>query len=343
MKSHFVSELTAEQTVTSFFLVCEKEVRSGQTGKPYLRLALGDRTGTVEARMWENFEKDAANFSRDDFLKVRARVELYRGRHQLIIEQMRRAELTEIEVADYYPHTSQDIEKMFGELREFASGIVNPWLKRLVASVIEDPDIQPRLKRAPAAKSMHHAYIGGLLEHVVSLCRLCRAVCLQYPEADADLVMTGAILHDIGKVDELTYERSIGYSTEGQLLGHIVIELETVTKKIDAIENFPRELKTIVQHLLISHHGKYEFGSPKLPMLREAVLLHYCDDLDSKMGAIRTTLSTCRTDEEWTERNPALDRRLLRLERYLNGKQPTPAGAAQLPLMPAGGDEKKDA
>ncbi len=342
MKSNFVSELAADQTVTSFFLVCEKEIRTGQAGKPYLRLALGDRTGTVEARMWENFEKDAAGFSRDDFVKVQARVETYRGRHQLIIERVRRAESTEVEVVDYYPHTTQDIEALFTELREFCAGIGNPWLRRLVAGVIEDPEIQPRLKRAPAAKSMHHAYIGGLLEHVVSLCRLCRAVCAQYPEADADLVLTGAMLHDIGKIDELTYERSIGYSTAGQLLGHIVIELEMVTKKLDAIEDFPRELKIIVQHLLISHHGKYEFGSPKLPMLREAVLLHYCDDLDSKMAAVRATLSTCRTDDEWTDRNAALDRRLLRLERYLNGQPATPAGAEQLPLMLAGDAAKKE-
>jgi 3'-5' exoribonuclease len=170
---------------------------------------------------------------------------------------------------------------------------------------------------------MHHAYYGGLLEHVLSLCNLCRVVLGHYPEADSDLLLSGAVLHDVGKLKELRYERSLGYTDEGQLLGHILIEYELVTKKIDAIEGFPPLLKTLVQHMLVAHHGQYEFGSPKLPMFREALLLHYLDDLDSKMGAIRVALDTDQGEGNWTAFSGALERRLLRSDRFLRGSGAT--------------------
>ena len=332
MKPAYVADLAADQTITSYFLVCEKEVRATREGKPFLRLELGDRTGIVEARMWENFEEAAGTIARDDFVKVQARVELYRNRTQLAVDRLRRAEPGEVDPADYFPRTAEDIEQLYGRLREFVASVGNPWLKRLLESFVGDPEIAPKLKRAPAAKTMHHAYLGGLLEHIVSLCGLCRAVAARYPEADADLLLAGAVLHDIGKVHELSYERSFNYTTEGQLLGHIVLELELVNKKIAAIEGFPAELKTLVQHLLISHHGQYEFGSPKLPMFREAVMLHYLDDLDSKMGAMRATLASETGEGEWTAWNAALERRLLRVERYLQNEPSSKDGPAQLSL-----------
>ncbi len=339
MKPAYVADLVADQTITSFFLVHEKEIRATREGKPYLRLELGDRTGTVEARMWENFESAAGTIERDDFVKVQGRVEVYRNKTQLSLDRLRRAELGEVDPADYFPHTTEDVEKLYSQLCEFVASVGNPWLKRLLEGVVEDPEIVPKLKRAPAAKTIHHAYLGGLIEHIVSLCGLCHAVAMHYPEADADLLMTGAILHDIGKIDELSYERSFSYTIEGQLLGHIVLELEIITKKIDAIEGFPRELKTLVQHLLISHHGQYVFGSPKLPMFREAVMLHYLDDLDSKMGAMRTTLASEKGEGDWTAWSAALERRLLRIERYRRGdeaERDSPESPVQLSLEPSG-------
>jgi 3'-5' exoribonuclease len=336
MKPAYVVDLEADQTITSFFLVHEKEIRATREGKPYLRLELGDRTGTVEARMWENFEAAAEAIARDDFVKVQARVEVYRNRTQLALDRLRRAEPGEVDPADYFPHTSEDVDKLYAQLREYVAAIGHPWLKRLVESVVEDPEIVPKLKRAPAAKTIHHAYLGGLLEHMVSLCGLCRAVAGRYPETDADLLLTGAVLHDIGKIDELSYERSFGYTTEGRLLGHIILELELITKKMDAIEGFPGELKTLVKHLLISHHGQYAFGSPKLPMFREAVMLHYLDDLDSKMGSMRATLASEKGEGDWSAWSAALERRLLRIDRYVRGEAPEEESPAQLSLEPTG-------
>jgi len=167
---------------------------------------------------------------------------------------------------------------------------------------------------------MHHAYLGGLLEHVIGLCGLAKQIAAHYPELDVDLLLTAAILHDVGKLDELCYERAIGYTVEGQLLGHIVMELETVSRAVDAIEGFPANLKTVVQHLLISHHGQYEFGSPKLPMIREAMAFHYMDDLDSKLAAVRAALAVDSGDPEWSAYSGALGRKFLRLDEFLNTK-----------------------
>jgi 3'-5' exoribonuclease len=304
MKPCVVSNLQDGQTITSHFLVCEKEIRATREGKSYLRLELGDATGRVEARMWEGFEKSAAGYQQDDFVKVQGRVESYRNKLQLMIDKIRRAEESEVDPSDFFPHTKEDVVQLYARLLEIVAMVGNPWLRELLDSVVQDPDLIPKWKRAPAAKVMHHAFFGGLLEHVVSLCGLCLAALKHYPEANADLLLTGAVLHDVGKLQELSYERSLGYTDEGQLLGHIMLEYELVTRKIDAIAGFPPALKTLVQHMLIAHHGKYEFGSPKLPMFREALLLHYLDDLDSKMAAVRSALESergtgPRTTERW--------------------------------------------
>jgi len=317
MKQAFVSDLQSDQNITSYFLVCEKEIRSTRDGKPYLRLELGDRTGTIEARMWDGFERDAASFQRDDFVKVQARVESYRSKLQIAIDKIRRAEEDEVDAADFFAHTPENVDQLYAKLLAFVASVKNPWLRRLLESVVQDPEIVPRLKRAPAAKVMHHAYLGGLLEHVISLCGLAKQIAAHYPELDVDLLLTAAILHDVGKLDELCYERAISYTVEGQLLGHIMMEFETVSRAMDAIEGFPANLKTVVQHLLISHHGQYEFGSPKLPMIREALAFHYLDDLDSKLAAARAALALDSGEPEWSAYSGALGRKFLRLDEFL--------------------------
>ncbi len=320
MKTSFVTDLGTEQTVTTYFLVHEKEIRNTREGKQYLRLELGDRSGTIEARMWDQFEAIAKEFGRDDFVKVQARVEIYRNRPQLALQQVRRARPEEVDLADFLPHTKEDVGKLWAQLLEDANLVEDPWLKKLVNAILSDPAVAVRYKRAPAAKVMHHAYIGGLLEHVVGLCGLAKQVARHYAELSLDLLLTVAILHDVGKLDELCYDRAIGYTTEGQLLGHIVMELETVSKAMDALEGFPANLKTVVQHLLISHHGQYEFGSPKLPMIREAMVFHYLDDMDSKMAAARAALATESGEEQWSTYSPALGRKFLRLDEFLKAR-----------------------
>jgi len=324
MKTPLVSDLNSEQHITTFFLVCEKEIRNTREGKPYLRLELGDRSGTIEARMWDQFETAAKGINRDDFVKVQARVEIYKNRPQLSVIQVRLAKPEEIDLADFLPQSKADVAKLYEELLAYAASISNPWLKNLVTGILSDPAIAAKYKRAPAAKVMHHAYLGGLLEHVVSLCGLAKLVAEHYSELDVDLLLTAALLHDVGKLDELCYERAIGYTVEGHLLGHIVMELETVSKALSAIEGFPPNLKTVVQHLLISHHGEYEFGSPKLPMIREALVFHYLDDLDSKLAAVRSALATDTGDLEWSAYSGALGRKFLRLEEFLRDFAPTP-------------------
>jgi 3'-5' exoribonuclease len=324
MKKLFVSDMTSEQLVTAFFLVHAKEIRNTKEGKQYLRMELGDRSGTIEARMWTKFEVMVQDVARDDFVKVEGRVELYRDKPQLALLQFRKARPEEIELSDFLPHTKEDVEKMYAQLLDYAKSIRDNWLQQLVLSIVNDPAIAVRYKKAPAAKTMHHAYLGGLLEHVVGLCGLAKKAAEHYPELNLDLLLTVAILHDVGKLDELCYARAIGYTTDGQLLGHIVMELETVLHAIDKIPGFPNELKTVVQHLLISHHGQYEFGSPKLPMIREAMVFHYLDDMDSKMAAVRAALATESGDEEWSAYSGALQRKFLRLDRYLKNASANP-------------------
>jgi 3'-5' exoribonuclease len=318
MKSAFVAELQDGQVVASFFLVREKEIRtSANSGKSWLRLALADRTGTIEAKMWKNFTELAQTFECEDIVRVRGRVKLYRGERELNVEQILRAVEADYALDDFLPHTKHDVQQLYSQLREEIAAVRNPWLSRLLASIVEDQDIAPKLKRAPAAMTMHHAYLGGLLEHIVSLCGLAKRVTQHYPEVDGELLLTGIVLHDIGKTEELSYKRAINYTTEGQLLGHIVIGLRMVQKKIAAIPDFPRSLAVLVEHLIVSHHGSYEFGSPKLPVVREAVLLNHLDDLDSKMVAMRETLGQAAAEELWTERNAALRRNLLNSAAYL--------------------------
>jgi len=317
MKTPFVTDLGSEQNITTFFLVHEKEIRNTREGKAYLRLELGDRSGTIEARMWDQFDAVVKDINRDDFVKVQARVEIYRNKPQLSLQNLRLAKPEEIDLADFLPHTKEDVGKLYAKLLEYAGSISNPWLKKLTTGILSDPKIATRFKRAPAAKVMHHAYLGGLLEHVISLCGLAKQIATHYPELDLDLLLTAAILHDVGKLDELCYERAVNYTVEGQLLGHIMMEFESVSKAMDAIEGFPANLKTVVQHMLISHHGQYEFGSPKLPMIREALAFHYMDDLDSKLAAARAALALDSGEPEWSAYSGALGRKFLRLDEFL--------------------------
>jgi 3'-5' exoribonuclease len=340
MKSAYVKELAADQVITSSFLVCSKEIRQKKTGDPYLSLLLGDRTGELDAKMWDNVAEVMDTFDREDFVKVKGLLQIFHNRPQLTIHKMRRLDDSEVDFRDYFPASTRDPEEMWRELRQFVTDIGNPDLRKLLEALLDDDDIGRRYRIAPAAKQIHHAYLGGLIEHVLSLCHLARMSAQHYRNIDCDLLMTGVILHDIGKIYELSYERGFSYSDEGQLLGHMLIGVRMVGEKLRGMPDFPPRLRSLVEHMIISHHGQLEFGSPKVPVFPEAVLLHYLDDLDSKMECMRRLLETDRqVDGCFTSYSSSLDRVLLKKERYLNGASDAAASTAEppppKPLAPA--------
>ena len=338
MKSPYIGSLTPNEVVTGQFLVLSKEIRQKRTGEPYLTLHLGDRTGDMEAKMWDNVAEVMDTFDRDDFVKVKGLMQLYQNRTQFTVHKLRRLEEHEVDPADYFPCSDRDPEEMFRELQGIIAGLGNPHLRALLQVVFSETRLATLYKIAPAAKSIHHACRGGLLEHVLSLCELCRLTASHYKNIDKDLLIAGAILHDIGKVEELSYGRSFGYSADGQLLGHIVIGLRLVGAKLDQVSGFPPKLRTLVEHMIISHHGELEFGSPKVPIFPEALLLHHLDNLDSKMDAMRSALNRDQLmDAEFTGWVAPLERILLRKDRYLREAQPPvapPSTPAETDLKP---------
>src|SRR5712691_3885734 len=323
MKDFYICDCTRHENkvITSSFVVVAKQIKPKKTGEPYLALTLGDRSGQLEAKMWDNVEEVLNAFEQDDFLKIKGLVNKYKNRFQLTIHKVRKLGETEIEFSDYLPKTTKNIDDLWQTLTDFVVSFQNPHLKSLVQAFMSDPEVAPAYRNAPAAKTLHHAYIGGLLDHVVSLFRSCDLVCRNYPQVNRDLLFTGVFLHDIGKIHELTFNRSFSYTTRGQLLGHMIIELEMLQAKLTQVPGFPDSLKTLVEHLIISHHGQYDFGSPKLHMFPEELLLHYLDDIDSKMEAMRAQFERrSGSDGAWTAYNPSLCRPLLNTAKFLAEK-----------------------
>lgn len=338
MKEFYICDCARQENkiVTSTFVVVAKQIKPKKTGEPYLALTLGDRSGQLEAKMWDNVEEVLEAFEQDDFLKIKGLINKYKQRFQLTIHKLRKLGDTEIDFSDYLPKTTKNIDELWQTLGAFIGDFQNPHLKALVQAFMADPVIAAAYRNAPAAKTLHHAYIGGLLDHVVSLFRSCDLMCRNYPQINRDLLLTGAFLHDIGKIHELTYNRSFSYSTKGQLLGHMIIELEMLQAKLALLPGFPDELKILIEHLIISHHGEYEFGSPKLPMFPEALMLHYLDDLDSKMEAMRAQFERESSLEgAWTSYNASLGRPLLNSAKFLAPKKVVPAEPEATEQQPA--------
>jgi len=334
MKETYIRDLQPNQVITSEFLVQSKELRYKKTGESYLSLALSDKTGELDAKMWENVEHVHLTFERDDFIKVKGAIQIFRNKVQMTLHKLRRLEDAEVDLSDFFPRSARDPEDMWQELGAVVEGIETAPLKELLTRILSDPEIAARLKLAPAAKTLHHAYLGGLLEHILSLCRLSMLVVQNYSGIDSDLLLAGVVLHDLGKIYELSYSRSFSYTTEGQLLGHMILELEILHRTLAGMPDFPRPLQTLLEHLIISHHGQYEFGSPKLPMFPEALMLHYLDDMDSKIQGMQGILERDGLIEgQWTGYLASLGRPLLKMQKFLEESRRTPessltAGAA---------------
>jgi 3'-5' exoribonuclease len=340
MKSPFVRELKPDEISTAVFLVITKEVRQKRTGEPYLSLVLSDRTGEIDSKMWDNVGEIVETFDRDDFVKVKGLMQLYNNRPQLTIHKLRRLEDHEVDFRDFFPASQNDPAAMWAELRAIVSAIANEHIRGLLNAFLDDPDVAARYQVAPAAKSIHHAFRSGLLEHVVSLLKLGKLVGNHYAASqdgklDVDLLSAGIVLHDIGKIYELSYERGFSYSAEGQLLGHIAIAIRMIADKLRAFPDFPVELRNLIEHMVLSHHGQLEFGSPKLPIFPEALLLHYLDDMDSKMENMRALIDKDPQSEGYfSAYSPALGRVALRKTRYLgsNGIHSSTASNITAPI-----------
>jgi 3'-5' exoribonuclease len=342
MKDFYICDCARleNQTITSLFVVAAKQVKSKKNGELYLSLVLADRSGQLQANMWDNVGDAISAFDQDDFIKVKGILHKYNGRWQMTIHKIRKLGDSEIDYADYLPKTPKDIEHLWKTLTDYVASFQNTWLKALLHEFMSDEPLVAAYKNAPAAKTLHHAFVGGLLDHVVSLFTVCDLASRNYPQVNRDLLLTGAFLHDIGKLHELSYQRSITYTTKGQLLGHMIIELEMLHDKLQRVPGFPDELKILLEHLIISHHGHYEFGSPKLPMFPEALMLHYLDDLDSKMEAMRAQFEReADLDTAWTSYNPSLARPLLNTRKFLERGLTAPKGeGVSKPAAPAADD-----
>jgi 3'-5' exoribonuclease len=282
----YINEIKENDSVDSLFLVQEKSSGITKTGNAYLKLRLIDRSGEIEARIWTSVESIVESFRKDDFVHMRGRAVSFQEHLQLNITYIEKVGEEEILFSDFFPTAEKDIDEMFRSLLEVSQQIQNPHLSQLLQLFWEDESFIKLFKMAPASKWLHHNYLGGLLEHTLSIAQLVLKNANHYNGLNLDLLLTASILHDLGKVDELSFHRSFDYSDEGRLLGHIILGIERLEDKIRKLPDFPKDLSTLLKHFLLSHHGQYIWGSPKRPMTLEAVMLHYLDDMDAKMNGI---------------------------------------------------------
>jgi 3'-5' exoribonuclease len=319
MKDIYIADLVGFEEARifdSFFLVLVKQQRATKQNKPYLNLVLGDKTGQIEGRVWDPADpRIARNFERGDIVKVRGCVTRFDERCQVKVDQLRKAAPGEADKMDMLPATTCNVGELWKQLEASVASIANPELKRLLDALLSDAPLAKAFSEAPAARQLHHAWLGGLLEHVVSLLGLADRIAAHYTLLDRDLLVTGVILHDIGKVRELEWETGFEYTVEGILLGHIQIGIDLVEKTISGLPGFPDRLRTLVIHMMLSHHGKLEFGSPKLPMIPEAIALNFIDDFDAKMQAVASEFEKSaregKAPDELTGKVWALDQRQL--------------------------------
>jgi len=286
LKQIYVEQIREREPIVTIFLVREKTIAMAKNGKPYMTLKLMDRTGEVEGRIWDRVEQLDRLFAKDDFVRVSGKASVYMGKLQLVIQELERLDEDAVDLADFVPVSKRSLTDMRAELDALLDSLTDPHIAVLLRGFFDDPEFFNRYRKAPAAKGMHHVYLGGLLEHSLAVAALACDVAGRYPKVNRDLLISGALLHDIGKVAELSYDRSFDYTDEGKLIGHIIIGVQMIEDQVRSIAGFPPELAMLVKHLLLSHHGQYEYGSPKRPKFLEAVILNFIDDLDSKINGV---------------------------------------------------------
>jgi 3'-5' exoribonuclease len=297
----FVREIKEGQPVDSIFLVVNKELRPRKTDGQYLRLILADKTGEIYCNMWDNFQKTFATFQIDDYVRIRGHAKMYQQKLQLSLTDLQKVDSSEVNIKDFQKTSKRSPDEMWKELNEFASSIENRYLKQLIKNIFQDEEVKNLFSAAPAAKALHHSYNGGLLEHTLSVANLCNFIAEHYKtvKVNRDLLLSGALLHDFGKIFELSFDRNYNYTDEGRLIGHITIEAIRLQKEIDKIPDFPKELALQLIHMILAHHGSYEFGSPKRPKTIEAMILYYLDDMDAKIEAMFKFITENAAEGRW--------------------------------------------
>jgi 3'-5' exoribonuclease len=308
LKKAFVNSINAGQVIDDVFVARDKQIAFKKDGDPYLTLSLVDRSGEIRAVAWDNVEAISKSFVAGDYVKIKGNAAEYRGALQLVVQHLNRLDPDKIDARDFLPTTERDVDQMLGRLIQISQTVEHEHLSRLLSAFFEDKAFVDSFKTAPAAKKMHHAWVGGLLEHTLSIALLVQAVADHYKGIDKDLLLTGGILHDIGKIQEFSYETHIDYSDAGRLLHHIVIGVEMLERKIASINDFPEDIALVLKHMIVSHHGTRDFGSPEPPKTLEAVILHYLDQLDAKFMAVRTFMDAEDPEAAWTSYHRALER-----------------------------------
>jgi len=313
-----VSQLGERESIDQVFLAAEKQLRPNRSGNLYLCLRLSDRSGTITGMMWNASDHVYREFENGEYVHVEGNTQYYNGALQIIISHIQRAQEGKVDEADFLQLAPKDVDRLSARLAEILRSLSNVHLRNLAECFLMDELFMENFTRAPAGIKNHHAYRGGLLEHVVGLMEIVRLVAPRYPQLDAELLLFGAFLHDIGKIDELTYQRDMGYSDEGQLIGHVVIAVGMLDEKVRqaeklAEEPLPEQLVLQLKHMIVSHHGEYEFGSPKLPMTLEAVALHHLDNLDAKINSFSKLIEEdANVGSPWTIYFPNIGRKLFK-------------------------------
>jgi 3'-5' exoribonuclease len=317
MARRFISEL-GQEPIDQVFLASQKQLRPNRNGNLYLQVELSDRTGSISARMWNADDADYRAFEDGDFIRVEGATQLYQGALQLIATSVCKARPEEVEFDDFACLTPADIDRMAIRVAELLRAMKNPELRNLAECFLADEDLMSRFTRSPAGVKNHHAYPGGLLEHVLNLMEVVDRVVDRYPAIDADLLMMGAFLHDLGKIEELSCDKGFAYTDAGQLLGHTVLAVSMLDQKVAEAERLSGEqmcCETVlrIKHMIVSHHGQYEFGAPKLPMTLEAIALHHLDNLDAKLHSFEQLMrDDANLDSSWTQFHHNLNRKLFK-------------------------------
>lgn len=317
----WIKDINESDSVKGCYLIKGKKLGTTRKGDPFISIILADRTGEIEGKIWERAEEISSLFGQGDVVEVRGHAGSFQGRIQITISGIEAIQ-EELDPGIFVESAGSSVSEMMASLREILRNIDSIHLKALVDKFLKDRQFVAIFKKAPAAKNFHHNYLGGLLEHTLSVCQMAVNVASHYPQLDRDLLLTGAFLHDIGKIRELEFQLNIDYTDEGRLIGHVVLSTAMVDEKLLELKDFPAELTVLIKHLILSHHGQFEFGSPKRPKFLEAFALHLIDDLDAKINGIGRFIDKDRQEGAWTDFNRLFERFFLKEKILVEEKEP---------------------